>query len=309
MALMWLCARQNHPRPNNPLSCEFPCRHQRLAPLCPAFSHAARGVPPRGSLRSSPCWTKLHALITKTALTKASPPMLLVTFCSAYQHPNHSNQGIAMGSPTVITRFQGVKAYFPISACICSLPHVSKSGGPNLRSRNSLLSCALATTLVKVSVAGPVIEQRVSQEFTSGRSFVRSIRIALESPGHSEELGAICDRHGAYPMEVRERTAMPLWQERDENPHGGLDAAGKTTILYKLKLGEIIYNDELRDAALLVFANKQDLPNAMNALEVTDKLGLHNIRNRSWYIQATCATSGDGLYEGLDWLSNELKKK
>ena len=26
------------------------------------------------------------------------------------------------------------------------------------------------------------------------------------------------------------------------------------------------------------------------------------------YIQATCATTGDGLYEGLDWLSNTLKK-
>ena len=53
----------------------------------------------------------------------------------------------------------------------------------------------------------------------------------------------------------------------------------------------------------------QDLPNAMNAAEITDKLGLHGLRNRSWYIQATCATSGDGLYEGLDWLSNELKKR
>jgi len=51
----------------------------------------------------------------------------------------------------------------------------------------------------------------------------------------------------------------------------------------------------------------QDLPNAMNAAEITDKLGLHSLRNRKWYIQATCATSGDGLYEGLDWLSNELK--
>ncbi|XP_067669709.1 ADP-ribosylation factor 2 [Haliotis asinina] len=155
----------------------------------------------------------------------------------------------------------------------------------------------------------------------------------------------------------------------------GLDAAGKTTILYKLKLGEIVttiptigFNvetveykninftvwdvggqdkirplwrhyyqntqglifvvdsndreriseareeltrmlneDELREAILLVFSNKQDLPNAMNAAEITDKLGLHNLRNRKWYIQATCATSGDGLYEGLDWLSNTLK--
>lgn len=52
----------------------------------------------------------------------------------------------------------------------------------------------------------------------------------------------------------------------------------------------------------------QDLPNAMNAAEITDKLGLHSLRHRNWYIQATCATAGDGLYEGLDWLSNQLKK-
>lgn len=56
-----------------------------------------------------------------------------------------------------------------------------------------------------------------------------------------------------------------------------------------------------------LFVGLQDLPNAMNAAEITDKLGLHSLRHRNWYIQATCATSGDGLYEGLDWLSNQLK--
>jgi len=45
--------------------------------------------------------------------------------------------------------------------------------------------------------------------------------------------------------------------------------------------------DELRDALLLVFANKQDLPNAMNAAEITDKLGLHGLRQRAWYIQVS----------------------
>ena len=40
--------------------------------------------------------------------------------------------------------------------------------------------------------------------------------------------------------------------------------------------------DELREAVLLVFANKQDLPNAMNAAEITDKLGLHALRQRRW---------------------------
>jgi ADP-ribosylation factor protein 1 len=50
----------------------------------------------------------------------------------------------------------------------------------------------------------------------------------------------------------------------------------------------------------------QDLPNAMSVAEVTDKLGLHSLRNRKWYIQATCATSGEGLFEGLDWLSANI---
>lgn len=26
------------------------------------------------------------------------------------------------------------------------------------------------------------------------------------------------------------------------------------------------------------------------------------------FIQSTCATSGDGLFEGLDWLATEIKK-
>uniref|UniRef100_A0A2K5D867 ARF GTPase 5 n=1 Tax=Aotus nancymaae TaxID=37293 RepID=A0A2K5D867_AOTNA len=198
----------------------------------------------------------------------------------------------------------------------------------------------------------------------------------------------------------------------------GLDAAGKTTILYKLKLGEIVttiptigfnvetveyknicftvwdvggqdkirplwrhyfqntqglifvvdsndrervqesadelqkmlQEDELRDAVLLVFANKQDMPNAMPVSELTDKLGLQHLRSRTvrvlptwsesclfreatgwgrnvkasllflvadlflfffpqWYVQATCATQGTGLYDGLDWLSHELSKR
>merc|ERR1711941_118586 len=75
------------------------------------------------------------------------------------------------------------------------------------------------------------------------------------------------------------------------------------------ELTKILVEDEMRDAVLLVFANKQDLPNAMTAAEVTDKLGLQSMRNRQWFIQSTCATTGDGLYEGLDWLSKTLSSR
>ena len=54
----------------------------------------------------------------------------------------------------------------------------------------------------------------------------------------------------------------------------------------------MLNEDELRDAVLLVFANKQDLPNAMSASDLTEKLGLQSLRQRTWYIQGTCATSG-----------------
>jgi ADP-ribosylation factor protein 1 len=77
----------------------------------------------------------------------------------------------------------------------------------------------------------------------------------------------------------------------------------------KQELNKMLGEDELRDAVLLVFANKQDLPKAKTAAEITDKLGLHGGKGRSWYIQACCATTGDGLYEGLDWLSAEMTKK
>ena len=75
------------------------------------------------------------------------------------------------------------------------------------------------------------------------------------------------------------------------------------------ELQRMLNEDELRDAILLVFANKQDLTNAMNAAEITDKLGLQSLRQRNWYIQATCATTGEGLYDGLEWLSSNLKRK
>ena len=47
----------------------------------------------------------------------------------------------------------------------------------------------------------------------------------------------------------------------------------------------------------------------MTAPEVTEKLGLQSLRGRQWFIQSTCATTGDGLYDGLDWLSKNVPSK
>ncbi|OMJ22500.1 ADP-ribosylation factor 1, partial [Smittium culicis] len=105
----------------------------------------------------------------------------------------------------------------------------------------------------------------------------------------------------------------PLWRYYFQNTQGiifVIDSNDRERVNEaRDELHQLLNEDELRDSLLLVLANKQDLPNAMASAEITDKLGLHSLRNRNWYIQSSCATSGDGLYEGLDWLSNNLKKR
>jgi ADP-ribosylation factor-like protein 1 len=74
------------------------------------------------------------------------------------------------------------------------------------------------------------------------------------------------------------------------------------------ELLSMLDEDELRDASLLVFANKQDMPGAMSAAEVSDGLGLAALKSRTWSIYKTSAIKGEGLNEGLDWLVNVLQE-
>ena len=111
----------------------------------------------------------------------------------------------------------------------------------------------------------------------------------------------------------------PLWRHYYQNTQGvifvvdsndpdRMDGRGGTDSA-KDELHRMLAEDELRDAVLLVFANKQDLPNALPVKQITERLGLNTLRGRKWFIQACCATSGDGLFEGLDWLSRTLEAK
>jgi len=158
----------------------------------------------------------------------------------------------------------------------------------------------------------------------------------------------------------------------------GLDAAGKTTILYHFKLGEVVHtiptigfnveevqfkninftvfdvggqaklrplwkhyyagvdaliyvvdsSDEERlamaceelhgimgdgdfphSASLLVYANKQDMPHALDVKELAEQLRLKKLRGHDWFIQPSCATRGEGVVEGMEWLSTNLSNK
>ncbi|GMH75990.1 hypothetical protein TL16_g06934, partial [Triparma laevis f. inornata] len=80
----------------------------------------------------------------------------------------------------------------------------------------------------------------------------------------------------------------------------------------RFELHKILTNDEVKQTnrAVLVYANKQDLPGALNPAEVVQKLELNSINpSLEWYCQGSTATNGGGLYEGLDWLNNTLTKQ
>lgn len=97
----------------------------------------------------------------------------------------------------------------------------------------------------------------------------------------------------------------PLWRHYFANTQFCLffiDSNDKQRISEsREELHRMLNEDELRNCLFIVLANKQDLPNAMSPQEVSEKLGLFEIR-RTIPIQVfpICAISGDGLYEVMD---------
>ncbi|KAH9413384.1 ADP-ribosylation factor 6 [Dermatophagoides pteronyssinus] len=73
------------------------------------------------------------------------------------------------------------------------------------------------------------------------------------------------------------------------------------------ELHKIVNDREMRDVIILVFANKQDIKDAMKPAEIQDKLGLTMTKQRNWFVQPACALTGDGLHDGLTWLMSNHK--
>lgn len=79
--------------------------------------------------------------------------------------------------------------------------------------------------------------------------------------------------------------------------------------IVKDELFRLLQHDDLQQAVVLVFANKQDLKDAMTPSEISDALSLHSIKNHDWHIQACCALTGEGLYDGLGWIAQHVTGK
>ncbi|XP_060111307.1 putative ADP-ribosylation factor-like protein 5C [Heteronotia binoei] len=77
--------------------------------------------------------------------------------------------------------------------------------------------------------------------------------------------------------------------------------------LTKEELYKMLAHEDLRNAAVLIFANKQDAKNSMSASEISKFLTLSSIKDHPWHIQGCCALTGEGLPAGLEWMTSRVQ--
>ncbi|NXX74160.1 ARL14 protein, partial [Urocolius indicus] len=103
-----------------------------------------------------------------------------------------------------------------------------------------------------------------------------------------------------------------LWCEFLENTSGLLyvvDSSDQRRLEESKKEFELLLRNEfLKSVPVVVLANKQDLPGAFNAEDITRRFNMHKYcSDRSWYVQPCCALTGEGLSDALHRLTTFVK--
>ena len=74
----------------------------------------------------------------------------------------------------------------------------------------------------------------------------------------------------------------------------------------KTQFYKLLKNDALKNAVILIYANKQDLSGAKSVNEIIQIYEFNNIKDHVWNIQPCSAQTGEGLITGMKWLSDQL---
>ena len=121
-------------------------------------------------------------------------------------------------------------------------------------------------------------------------------------------------------------TRLSLWDLGGQAAHRGLwryHFAGSKGLLFAIdssdrqrvhearrELFDLLDDEKLSEAVLMVLANKQDVPDAMTAEEVAEALGLWKRlgTGRRWYVQPCSALYGEGITEAMDWIIQNMRR-
>ncbi|TYJ57318.1 hypothetical protein B9479_002051 [Cryptococcus floricola] len=107
-----------------------------------------------------------------------------------------------------------------------------------------------------------------------------------------------------------QRTLRPYWRNYFESTDAVVwvvDSSDRMRIKdCRDELKELLQEERLAGATLLVFANKQDLDGSMSLEEIRDALELKSIASHRWVVYPCSAFTGKGLDEGMDWVVKEV---
>ena len=82
----------------------------------------------------------------------------------------------------------------------------------------------------------------------------------------------------------------------------------------RLQLKDLLGQEKLAGASLLIFANKQDLGGALTFEQIAEALHLRgpnatDMSSHHWSILGCSAVTGDGLADGFDWVVSDIASR
>lgn len=104
-----------------------------------------------------------------------------------------------------------------------------------------------------------------------------------------------------------------LWEHYYRDCHGiifVIDSSDKMRmVVAKDELDLILQHPDIagKKVPILFYANKIDLRDALTSVKVSTLMELDEISNKPWHICASNALTGEGLGEGIDWLTDQIK--
>lgn len=81
-------------------------------------------------------------------------------------------------------------------------------------------------------------------------------------------------------------------------------------VVVKEELNLLLQHPDIcnRKLPILFFANKMDSKEALSSVKIAAALGLDRIMDKPWHISASNALTGEGLQEGVEWLTQQIRE-
>ncbi|XP_028967738.1 ADP-ribosylation factor-like protein 6 [Galendromus occidentalis] len=104
-----------------------------------------------------------------------------------------------------------------------------------------------------------------------------------------------------------------LWEHYYQDAQGIIFVIDSTDalrmVVVKDELELLLQHKDIknRSVPILFFANKMDLRDALSSVKVSHALGLDSLCTKSWHICSSNAVTGEGVREGLEWLSEQIQ--